>query len=61
MDPNSRCQTGSGLPPNDGCAAAQSQEGIRPARHSGASDYNVMVNALFNPVAPASSIWATRM
>jgi hypothetical protein len=33
----------------------------RATSHSGPSDYNVMVNSLFNPEAPLSPIWATRM
>ncbi len=60
MDPSSIL---SALRPFGSVAPAlpNSKRWNQAASHSGSPVYNVMVNSLFNPVAPLSPSWATRM
>lgn len=60
MGPSSRCQRAPASRAMVASAKPNSKRWNQVTGHSGPPVYNVMVNSLFNPVAPLSLIWATQ-
>jgi hypothetical protein len=61
MGPSSRCQRAPASLGTVASAQPNSKHWNQAAGQSGLPVYNVMVNSLFNPVAPLSPSWAIRM